>query len=190
MYNVIRKTLTLGRDFRTPHSIQESGRRRRQSQQTLADFELVVNVTFSCFGCEGRLFGKTNYTPNLDCLCPKDGDQYGVDEEGIISPLNEVIRNQRSTGIAQSIADIIEIQEVPCSSIAKSFSTVVTMEYLLKDNETTPTAADLAILEDQFVAGYNGIARRNCDPWFRWLLPCENAPDAAFGYSYPYCIII
>jgi len=155
---------TIGRDLRRNSQV------RRRMKQTIADFELVLNVTFTCFGCEGQLFGATNYTPTIDCLCPKDGNRYGVDEQGIVSPLNDALTD---LSIGLSIVDIIEIEPVPCSSNINEFSTVVVIEYLLKSNDTTPTADDLALVGDEFVAGYNGMARRCCDPYFRRISSAE-----------------
>jgi hypothetical protein len=111
---------TVGRYLRNPHATP-GGKVRRKIQQTSADFELVANVTFTCFGCQGRLFGKTNFAPNDDCLCPIDGHQYGVDERGVLSPLNDAIA---ALSIVQSISDIIEIDKClvhPLSMISQQW---------------------------------------------------------------------
>jgi hypothetical protein len=136
-------------------------RRRAQQASMIADYEYLLNVTFSCFGCEGKLFGATNFTSGLDCQCPADSQQFGVDEQDILQPLNGAMSE---LSISQSISDIIEVQRVPCSSTITEIAAMFTFTLALPTNGTIPNAEEVAAT---IVSTYNNITRRECDPYFR-----------------------
>lgn len=144
---------------------QHNNQHRRRAQQAnsmIADYELMLNVTFSCFGCEGQLFGTTNVTSGLDCQCPADSQQFGVDEKDILQPLNDAISEELS--ISQFISDIIEVQRVPCSSTINEISATFTLTLALPSNGTIPNAEEIATI---VASTYNNMTRRECDPYFR-----------------------
>jgi hypothetical protein len=123
--------------------------KQRHLQQTTADFELLVEVSFRCFGCDGRLFGETNYTASPgDCLCPIEPEQKGVQTNVMLLPWNEAIN---ASLIEQSVSDVIEVEAIECSPSFDIFSAVVVIEYSLPNNSTTPTDTDIEALESEYI---------------------------------------
>jgi hypothetical protein len=120
---------------------------KRHLQQTSADSELMLEVTFQCFGCQGRLFSETNFTDPPDCLCPIDPEQTGVETNSMLSPWNEALDVLL---VDQSVSDVIEVEALDCSSSFNIFSAVVVVEYSLPTNLTTPTDTDIEALEGEY----------------------------------------